>query len=67
MTDAWKHPWADTVWHSPSGREIHHEAGDELHEVELALPDGTSRYHHYAGPAPESVIVDGKEWTREAP
>lgn len=58
------HHWTDQVWHSPSGREIHVKCGDELHEVELEMPDGTSRWLHYAGPSPMRVSVDGVEYAR---
>lgn len=62
-TSAWRIPkWTDQVWHAPSGRAIHIDAGDEPHEVELAFADGTSRWLHYAGDFPAHVRVDGIEF-----
>lgn len=55
--------WADAVWKTPEGREIHCVDPDECHEAVIELSDGTERCTHWAGAPASGVKVDGKRWT----
>ena len=54
--------WNDTVWHSPSGRDIRMSQPEEPHEATFELADGTRRHTHWAGPRALAVDVDGERW-----
>ena len=58
------HKWSDQVWHAPSGREVF-VGEDEPHEAAVLLADGTTRYHHWAGPPAVGVEVDGEAFVSE--